>query len=122
MCFVDFRKAFDSIAQETLWTTMIEMGFPGHIIDLIAKLYKKQRAKVKVAGTVSAEFRVKRGVRQGCVLSPSLFNILAERVMREALEGYEGGVHIGGRWLTNLRYADDIVLLTSSERKLQTLD
>ena len=121
MCFVDFRKAFDSINHESLWTTMAEMGFPGHIIDLISKLYKKQRARVRVVGTVSGEFRVRRGVRQGCVLSPNLFNILAERVMREALEEYEGGVHIGGRRMTNLRYADDIVLLTSSEEELQTM-
>jgi hypothetical protein len=88
---------------------------------LITQLYKKQKAKVKVAGTLSKEFRVRRGVRQGCVLSPSLFNILAERVMRETLEGYDGGVQIGGRRLTNLQYADDIVLLTNSEEELQLL-
>src|SRR5688572_16803738 len=121
MCFVDFKKAFDSIAHETLWMTMIEMGFPGHIINLLTKLYWEQKARVKVAGTLSEEFRVRRGVRQGCVLSPSLFNILAERVMREALEGYDGGVQIGGRRLTNLQYADDIVLLISSEEELQML-
>jgi len=57
---------------------MIHMGYPLHLIDLLAKLYGKQLAKVKVARTLSEWFRVKKGVRQGCVLSPYLFNILAE--------------------------------------------
>src|SRR6218665_3172764 len=91
MCFVDFKKAFDSIPHETLWVTMIEMGFPGHIINIVTKLYSKQKARAKVAGTMSTEFRIRRGVRQGCVLSPTLFNIVAEMVMRETLEGCEGG-------------------------------
>src|SRR6218665_984687 len=96
MCFVDFKKAFDSIPHETLWVTMIEMGFPGHIINILTKLYCKQKARVKVAGTMSTEFRIRRGVRQGCVLSPTLLNFIAEMVMRETLEGYEGGVQMGG--------------------------
>ena len=70
------------------------------------KLYRKQLAKVKVAGTLSEWFRVKKGVRQGCVLSPYLFNILAEIVMRETLDGFQS--RLQGRIVTNLRYADDI--------------
>jgi len=77
MCFVYFKKAFDSISHDKLWVTMIDMGYPLHLIDLLAKLHKKQLATVKVAGTLSEWFHVKRGVRQGCVLSPYLFNILA---------------------------------------------
>jgi len=84
-------------------------------------LYKNQLARVKVAGTLSEWFHVKRGVRQGCVLSPYLFNILAEMVMRETLEGFQGGIRIGGRRVTNLRYADDIILLANSEVELQDL-
>jgi len=92
------------------------------LIDLLAKLYRKQLAKVKVAGTLSEWFRVKKGVRQGCVLSPYLFNILAEMmVMRETLDGFQGGPQIGGRMTTNLRYADDIILLATSEAELQEL-
>ena len=78
-------------------------------------------AKVKVAGTLSEWFRVKKGVRQGCVLSPYLFNILAEMVMRATLHGFQGGLQIGGRMITNLRYADDIILLATSEAELQEL-
>ena len=70
MWFVDFKKAFDSISHDKLWVTMMDMGYPLHLIDLLAKLYKKQLTKVKVAGTLSEWFRVKKGVRQGCVLSP----------------------------------------------------
>jgi len=78
MCFVDFKKAFDStcISHDKLWVTMMDMGYPQHLIDLLTKLYRKQLAKVKVAGTLSEWFSVKKGVRQGCVLSPYLFNIL----------------------------------------------
>jgi len=90
MCFLDFKKAFDSISHGKLWVTMMDMGYPLHLIDLLAKLYRKHLAKVKVAGTLSEWFRVKKGVRQGCVLSPYLFNILAEIVMRETLDGFQG--------------------------------
>jgi len=69
-------------------------------------------------GTLSEWFRVKKGARQGCVLSPYLFNILAEMVMRETLDGFQGGLQIGGRMITNLRYADDIILLATSEAEL----
>ena len=100
---------------------MMNMGYRLHLIDLLAKLYRKQVAKVKVAGTLSEWFRVKKGVRQGRVLSPYLFNILAEMVMRETLDGFQGGLQIGGRMITNLRYADDIILLATSEAELQEL-
>ena len=62
MCFVDFKKAFDSISHDKLRVTMMDMGYPLHLIDLLVKLYRKQLAKVKVAGTLSEWFRVKKGV------------------------------------------------------------
>ena len=84
----------------------MDMGCPLHLIDLLAKLYRKQLAKVKVVGTQSEWFRVRKGVRQGCVLSPYLFNILAEMVMRETLDGFQGGLQIRARMIVNFRYAD----------------
>jgi len=99
----------------------MDMGYPLHLIDLLAKLYRKQLTKVKVAGTLSEWFCVKKEVRQGCVLSPYLFNILAEMVMMETLDGFQGGLQIGGQMITNLRYADDIILLATSEAELQQL-
>ena len=92
-----------------------------HLIDLLAKLYRKQLAKVKVAGTLSEWFPVKKGVQQGCVLSLYLLNILAEMVMRETLDGSQGGLQIGGRMITNLHYADDIILLATSEAELDSV-
>ena len=76
---------------------------------------------MRVAGGLSNEFQLKKGVRQGCVISPYLFNIMAEVVMRAVMDGWEGGVYIEGRRLTNRRYADDIVLLAESEEELQNI-
>jgi len=92
-----------------------------NLIDLLAKLYRKQLAKVKVAGTLSEWFRVKKGVQQSCFLSPYLFNILADMVMRQTLEGFQGGLQMGGQIVMNHRYADDIILLATSEAELQQL-
>jgi len=77
--------------------------------------------KVKVVEHYWNGFVCKKGARQGCVLSPYLFNILAEMVMRESLDGFQGGLQVGGRMITNLRYADDIILLATSEPELQEL-
>jgi len=117
MCFLDFKKAFDSISHDNLWVTMMDTGYPLNLIDLLAKLYRKQLTKVKATGTLSEWFPIKKGVRQGCVISPYLFNILAEMVMTETLDGFQ----IGGRIVTNLRYADDIILLATSEAELKEL-
>jgi len=70
MYFVDFKKALDSTSHDELCVTVMDMGYPLHLIGLLAKLYRKELAKVKVAGTLSEWFRVKKGARQGCVLSP----------------------------------------------------
>jgi exonuclease III len=121
MCFIDFQKAFDSVKHEKLWWAMLDMGYPAHLVDLLAKLYKSQKAAVRVAGEISEWFSIQKGVRQGCVLSPYLFNVISEVVMRKALEGYKGGITIGGRRISNLRYADDIVLLASTPNELQEL-
>jgi len=97
------------------------MGYPLHLINLLAKLYRKQLAKIKVVGTLSEWFSVKKGVRQGCVLSPYLFNILVEMVIRETVDGFQGGLQIGGQMVTNLRHADDIIVYATSEAELQEL-
>jgi len=99
----------------------MDMGYSVHSIDFLIKLYRKQLAKVKVAGTLSKWFRVKKAARQGCVFSPYLFNILPKMLMRETLDGFQRGLQIGGRIVTNLRYADDIILLATSEAELQEL-
>jgi len=121
MCFVDFQKAFDCIGHEKLWWTLLDMGFPPHLVQLLSSLYRNQKAAVRLNGEISEWFRIYNGVRQGCVISPILFNIQLEIIMRQALEHYNGRFRIGGRRLSNLRYADDIVLLASSPEELQEL-
>jgi hypothetical protein len=121
LCFIYFAKAFDTVIHEKLWWTMLDMGYPSHLVSLLANLYKKQSAQVKVANSITEWFRVSKGVRQGCILSPYLFNIVAEMAMRKALEGYKGGFRIGGKIINNLRYADDIALIATSEEELQEL-
>ena len=102
---------------------MMDMRYPLDLIDLLAERYRKQQDKVNVAGTLSEWFRAKKGVQQGCVLSPYLFNMLAEMVARDTLGKFQGGQQINGRIVTNLRYADDINLMVTSdsEAKLQAL-
>src|ERR1700761_6144633 len=73
MCFIDFQKAFDSVQHEKLWWAMLDMGYPPHLVNLLANLYKSQRASVRIAGVMSEWFSIRKGVRQGFVLSPYLF-------------------------------------------------
>jgi len=96
----------------------MDMGYHLHLIDLLAKLYWKQ---LKVAGTLSEWFSVKKGVWQSCILSPYLFIILVKMVIRETLDWFQGGLQIWARMITNLRYADNIILVATSEAELQEL-
>jgi len=93
-----------------------DMGFAPHLVALIKSMYSAQRSNVRVNGQTSESFTVLKVVRQGCLLSPYLFNILAELLIRVALDGFSGGFRIGER-----RYADDIVFVASSEAELQEL-
>ena len=121
LCFIDYRKAFDTVVHEILWNVMKQFRFPPHIIDLIKKLYEQQKATVRASYGLTDWFRIGQGVRQGCILSPHLLNIYAERVMREALDNFEGTIRIGGHRVTNLRYADDVVLIAGTMHELQEL-
>ena len=121
LCFIDYSKAFDMVSHEILWITMKRMGFSLHIIDLIRSLYSKQKAAVRTTHGLTDWFDIEQGVRQGCILSPHLFNIYSEQIMRNALEDFTGGVRIGGRVITNLRYANDVVLIAGGMEELQEL-
>jgi len=121
MCFIDYSKAFDCVSHNEMWETMLRMGFPKHLIDLTCKLYKDQESAVRTTNGDTEWFSIGRGLRQGCILSPSFFNVYSEEIMREALEGFEGGVKFGGRKISNLRYADDTTLICSSRKELMDL-
>ena len=115
MCFIDYSKA-------TLWNMMEEMGIPEHMVQVIRSLYANQEAKVRTEYGDTESFSIGKGVRQGCVLSPYLFNLYSEYIMRQAnLEELDIGVRMGGRKINNLRYADDTTLLAESKEELLQL-
>ena len=116
LCFVDYSKAFNCVEWKDLWLILKNIGEPEHIIILLNNFYNSCR-KVKINNT-SKSFSPKCGVRQGCILSPILFNIYGEYIMRKVLQGWRGGVTIGGKRINNLRYADDTLMLARSEEEL----
>ena len=120
-CYIDFQKAFDSVWQNGLWRAMAFFGYPTKIIRLLQALYKQSQSAVRVNGELTDWFTTAVGVRQGCVISPQLFNILLELVMLIALEDTEIGATIQGCHINNLRFADDIVLIAENPEDLQTL-
>ena len=111
ICFIDYSKAFDCINHELLWKTLLEMGIPKHLIQLLKGLYENQSAVIRTEFGHTDRFKIKKGVRQVCSLSPFLFNLYADRIMRKAeMEEAKERVKIAGRTLNNLRYADDTTL------------
>ena len=106
--FIDFKKAFDRVWHEALWATMRKYNINASIILAIENLYKKDQSTVLFNGSTGEWFRTTVGVQQGCLFSPTLFNIFLERIMCEALDDHEGSVSIGGRLITNFSFADDI--------------
>lgn len=119
--FVDFKKAFDRVWHEALWATMRLYNINANLIKTIEHLYDKATSAVYHNNTIGEWFRTTVGVRQGCLLSPTLFNIYLERIMTDALENHEGTVSIGGKTITNLRFADDIDGLAGEEQELVDL-
>ena len=109
----------------TVWITincgkLKEMGIPDHLICLLRNLYASQEATVRTGHGTTDWFQVGKGVRQGCILSPCLFNLYAEYIMRNAgLEETQAGIKIAGRNINNFRYADDTTLMAESEEELK---
>ena len=119
--FVDFKKAFDRVWHAALWATMELYNINTNLTRIIESLYNKATSAVYFNGSIGDWFRTTVGVRQGCLLSPTLFNIFLERIMTDALEDHKGTVSIGGRTITNLRFADDIDGLAGKEEELSRL-
>jgi sorting nexin-29 len=121
VCYVDFRKAFDSIWRKGLWKVLRSMGYPEKIVRLLEKLYSGTFSAVRVGADITEWFETVVGVLQGCILSPILFNIFLEIIMARALCDLEVGAAINGYLINNLRFADDIAATTESEKDLQQL-
>ena len=105
----------------TNWKILKEMGIPDHLTWLLRNVYAGQEATVRTGHGTTDWFQIGKGVRQGCILSPCLFNFFAEYIMRNTgLDEAQAGIKIAGRNINNLRYADDITLMTESERELKS--
>ena len=121
-CFIDYAKAFDCVDHNKLWKILKEEGIPDHLICLLRNLYAGQETTVRTGHGTTDWFQIGKRVRQGCILSPCLFNLYAEHIMRNAgLEEAQAGIKIAERNINNLRYADDTTLMAESEQELKSL-
>ena len=121
-CFIDYAKAFDCVDHNKLWKTLQEMGIPDHLTYLLRNLYTGQEATVRTGHGKTDWFQIGIGVRQGSILSPCLFNLHAEYIMRNAgLDETQAGIKIAGRNINNLRYADITTFIAESKEKLKNL-
>ena len=110
-CFIDSAKAFDCVDHNKLWKILKEMGIPDYLTCLLRNLCAGQEATVRTGRGTTDWFQIGKGVCQGCILSPCLFNLYADYIMRNAgLEEKQAVIKIAGRNIDNLRYADDTPL------------
>ena len=116
--YIDLKKAFDSVHRESLWEILRLRGIPTKIIELIASLYTGTESAVRCGGGISSFFPVNSGVRQGCVLAPTLFNTCMDWIMDRAVSQSQCGATLGNTKVTDLDFADDVAILSES---LETL-
>ena len=115
-CFIDYAKSFDCVDHNKLWKILKEMGIPDHLTCLLRNLYAGQEATVRTGHRTTDWFQIGKAVHWGSILSPCLFNLYAEYIMRNAgLEEAQAGIKIAGRNINNLRYADDTTLMEETE-------
>ena len=117
-CFIDCTKAFAYMDHKKLWKILREMGIPDHFNCLLGNLYAGQEATVRTGHGTTDGFQIGKGVCQGCTLSPCLFNLYSEYIMRNARLGKaHSGIKIARRNINNLRYADDNTIMAESEEE-----
>ena len=121
-CFIDYAKAFDCVDHDKLWKILKEVGIPDHLTCLLRNLYAGQEATVRTGHGTTDLFQTGKGVCQGCIWSPCLFDLYAEYIMTNAgLDEAQAGIKVSGRNIDNLRYADDTTLMAESEEELKSL-
>ena len=121
-CFIDYAQTFDCADHNKLWKILQEMGIPDHLTCLLRNMCAYQEATFRSGPGTTNWFQIGKGVCQGSILSPCLFNLYAEYIMRNAgLEEAQAGIKIAGRNINHLRYADDTILMVESEEELKSL-
>ena len=104
-----------------MWEILKEMGLPDHLTCLLRNLYAGQEAAVRTGHETTDWFQIEKGVHQGCILSPCLFNFYAKYIMRNTgLEEAQAGIKTAGKNINNLRYADDTTLMAESKKELKS--
>ena len=122
-CFIDYAKAFDCVDHNKLWKILKDVGILDHLTCILRNLYAGQEATVRTGHGTTDWFQIRKGVGQGCILSPCLFNLYAEYIMRNAgLEEAQAGIKIARRNINNLGYADDTTLMAENEEDKEPLD
>ena len=121
-CFSDYVKAFDCVDHNKLWKILQEMGIADHLTCLLRNLFAGWEGTVRTGHGTIDWFQIGKGVHQGSILSPCLFNLYAEDIMRNAgLDEAQAGIKIARRNSNNLRYGDDTALMAESEEELNSL-
>ena len=121
-CFIVYAKAFACVDHNKLWKVLKEMGIPGHVTYFLRNLYTGQEATVRTRHGTIDWFQIRKGVQQGSILSPCLFNLYAEYIMRNArLDEGQVGIKIARRNINNLRYAGNTTLMAECEEELKSL-
>ena len=117
-----YAKTFDCVDHNKLWEIQKEMGISDHLTCLLRNLHAGQEAIVRAGHRTTDWLQIGKGVRQGCILSPCVFNLYAEYIMRNTgLEEAQAGIKIARRNINNLRYADDTTVMAESEEELKNL-
>ena len=121
-CFIEYAKAFDCVGHKKMWKILQEMGIPDHLTCLLRNLYAGQEATVRTGHGTTDWFQIGKGVHQCHILSPCLFNLNAEYIMRNSgLEEAQAGIKIAERNINNLKCADGTTLMAESEEELKSL-
>ena len=121
-CFIDYTNAFDCVDHIKLWKILKDMGIADHLVCFLRNLYAGQEATARTGHGTTDWFQIGTGVCQGCILSPCLFNLYAEHIMRNTrLEETQAGINISRRNINNLRHTDDTTLMAESGEELKSL-
>lgn len=120
-CLIDYNKAFDRVRHDQLIEILLRKKLDLRDIRIISNLYYDQKVIVRVEDRTYEEIEIRSGIRQGCILSPILFNLYSKSIMNKALDDQSKGIKINGITINNLRYADDTVLLAETLEDLQAI-